>query len=50
MNAVYMLCYYTGAGLGSAVGVKMMSLFGWQGMAVFGLTLGALALGHHLTY
>ncbi|MGY3727406.1 MULTISPECIES: MFS transporter [Cobetia] len=48
MNAVYMLCYYTGAGLGSAVGVKMMSLFGWQGMAVFGLTLGALALGHHL--
>lgn len=48
MNAVYMLCYYTGAGLGSAVGVKMMSLFGWQGMAVFGLTLGALALVHHL--
>ena len=48
MNAVYMLCYYTGAGLGSAVGVKMMSLFGWQGMAVFGQTLGALALVHHL--
>lgn len=48
MNAVYMLAYYLAASLGSAAGVKIMSIAGWQGMALFGLGLAALALAHHL--
>ena len=47
MNAVYMLCYYLGAAAGSAIGVKMMSVYGWQGMSLFGLALAAVALVHH---
>ncbi|MBB5722500.1 putative MFS family arabinose efflux permease [Loktanella ponticola] len=48
MNAVYMLAYYIGASLGSAVGVKIMSVAGWHGLALFGMGLAALALAYHL--
>ncbi|MBU2961841.1 MFS transporter [Citreicella sp. C3M06] len=48
MNAVYMLGYYIAAALGSAVGVKVMSVAGWHGMAMFGLALASLGLVHHL--
>ncbi|WP_045390124.1 MFS transporter [Falsirhodobacter sp. alg1] len=48
MNAVYMLGYYIAAALGSAAGVKMMSIAGWHGMVLFGLALAVLALVHHL--
>jgi predicted MFS family arabinose efflux permease len=48
MNAVYMLCYYVGAAGGSAIGVKVMSLAGWPGLAGFGLLLALLGLAHHL--
>ncbi|MDQ8207363.1 MFS transporter [Coraliomargarita sp. SDUM461003] len=48
MNAVYMLCYFLGAALGSALGVQVMSLAGWQGMALFGSALIVAALVQHL--
>lgn len=48
MNAVYMLGYYIAAATGSALGVKVMSIAGWQGMTLFGLGLACMALGHHL--
>ncbi len=48
MNAVYMLCYYIAAALGSAVGVKVMSLAGWEGVSLFGAGLAALAILNHL--
>lgn len=48
MNAVYMLGYYIAAAFGSAAGVKVMSLAGWHGVALFGLSLAALALVFHL--
>ncbi|WP_158773846.1 MFS transporter [Cobetia sp. L2A1] len=47
MNAVYMLGYYLGAGAGSAIGVKVMSLYDWEGLSLFGLSLAAAALLHH---
>lgn len=47
MNAVYMLGYYLGAAAGSAIGVKVMSLYGWEGLSIFGLALAAAALLHH---
>ncbi len=48
MNAVYMLGYYLAAASGSAIGVKIMSLAGWHGVASFGLALACLALLHHV--
>jgi AhpD family alkylhydroperoxidase len=48
MNAVYMLGYYLAAAIGSAGGVKVMSIAGWHGVAVFGLLLAITALLHHL--
>ncbi|ASJ76838.1 MFS transporter [Granulosicoccus antarcticus] len=47
MNAVYMLCYYIGAAIGSAAGVKVMSLAGWHGLALFGGALAITALLYH---
>ncbi|MBU2996633.1 MFS transporter [Cellulophaga baltica] len=47
-NAVYMLFYYLGAAVGSAIGVKVMSQFGWFGLTAFGFTLIAIALTFHL--
>ncbi|WP_055443352.1 MFS transporter [Lacinutrix himadriensis] len=48
-NAVYMLFYYIGASLGSALGVTVISKFGWTGLSLFGFTLAAIALTFHLT-
>ncbi|MGQ7845130.1 MFS transporter [Granulosicoccus sp. 3-233] len=48
MNAVYMLAYYIAAAIGSAASVKIMSLAGWHGVALFGLSLAAAAILHHL--
>jgi predicted MFS family arabinose efflux permease len=48
MNAVYMLGYYTAAAFGSAAGVKVMSIFGWHGVALLGLGLVGAAILHHL--
>ncbi|MBD8876949.1 MFS transporter [Roseibium polysiphoniae] len=50
MNAVYMLGYYLAAAFGSAAGVKIMSLAGWHGVAIFGLSLAVLALLYHLRH
>ena len=47
INAVYMLFYYLGAALGSVVGVKVMSTFGWSGLTVLGMALPLLALLYH---
>lgn len=48
MNAVYMLGYYLAAAIGSALGVKVMSLAGWYGLTLLGMTLASIALAHHL--
>jgi predicted MFS family arabinose efflux permease len=48
MNAVYMLGYYIAAAIGSALGVKVMSIAGWHGMTLFGLGLACMALAHHI--
>ncbi|WP_299385678.1 MFS transporter [uncultured Lacinutrix sp.] len=48
-NAVYMLFYYIGAAVGSAVGVKVISTYGWTGLTIFGFALAAIALLFHLT-
>lgn len=46
--AVYMLSYYSAAAVGSAAGVKVMTLAGWGGLATFGLGLAVAASLHHL--
>ncbi|WP_159020516.1 MFS transporter [Algibacter sp. L3A6] len=48
-NAVYMLFYYIGAAVGSAVGVSVISKYGWTGLTIFGFTLAAIALTFHVT-
>lgn len=50
MNAVYMLGYYIAAAIGSGVGVKVMSIWGWSGMMAFGFILSALAITYHLVH
>ncbi|MDW7694530.1 MFS transporter [Flammeovirgaceae bacterium SG7u.111] len=47
-NAVYMLFYYIGASLGSALGVSVISQYGWLGLTTFGFTLVAIALTYHI--
>lgn len=49
INAVYMLFYYLGAALGSMVGVKVMSNFGWSGLTLFGVVLSSIALAYHFS-
>lgn len=48
MNAVYMLCYYIGASLGSVIGVKIIADMGWIGLTIFGSALAVVALIYHL--
>lgn len=48
INAIYMLCYFVGAALGSVIGVKVMSLAGWHGLILFGSVLAVTALTYHL--
>ncbi|MCG9792623.1 MFS transporter [Flavobacterium algicola] len=48
-NAVYMLFYYIGAAAGSAVGVSVISKFGWYGLTGFGFTLAITAFIFHIS-
>lgn len=50
MNAMYMLSYYTAAAIGSAVGTKVMSMWGWSGVTVFGFVLSVVAIAYHLFF
>jgi predicted MFS family arabinose efflux permease len=50
MNAMYMLSYYTAAAIGSAVGTKVMSIWGWSGVTVFGFVLSVVAIAYHLFF
>lgn len=46
--AVYMLSYYSAAAVGSALGVKVLSLGGWSGLSVMGGGFAVAACLHHL--
>lgn len=48
INAIYMLCYYLGGAIGSAVGVRVISVAGWSGLTLFGLTVVVVAFIYHL--
>ena len=48
INAIYMLCYYLGGAIGSAVGVHIIALSGWTGLTLFGLTVITLAFIYHI--
>lgn len=48
INAVYMLFYYLGAALGSAIAVKVMASAGWLGLVMFGATLALAGLCFHI--
>jgi predicted MFS family arabinose efflux permease len=47
MNAVYMLFYYLGGAVGSAIGVKVMGIAGWPGLTLFAIALLVAALLNH---
>lgn len=47
INAIYML-YYLGGAIGSAVGVRVISVAGWSGLTLFGLAVVGVALIYHL--
>jgi predicted MFS family arabinose efflux permease len=44
LNTVYMVCYFIGGSIGSALGAWGWSLAGWRGVCAAGLTLSGLAL------
>jgi predicted MFS family arabinose efflux permease len=48
INAIYMLCYYLGGALGSAIGVRIISMAGWNGLTLFGVFLVSTGLFYHL--
>ncbi|GAB2886146.1 MFS transporter [Paraburkholderia jirisanensis] len=48
INTVYMVCYFIGGALGSAVGVVVWPTFGWVGVSLAGLVFTALAAWSHL--
>ncbi|MCB5161258.1 MFS transporter [Marinomonas algarum] len=47
INAVYMLFYYSGATLGSALGVKIISHFNWFSVCVFCALITGIGLLYH---
>ena len=47
MNAIYMLCYYLGASLGSGIAVWLMENRGWVGVMFFATVLIIAALLQH---
>lgn len=47
INAIYMLCYYLGGALGSAIGVRVIAVAGWNGLTIFGISMVVLALIYH---
>ncbi|REG82702.1 MFS transporter [Marinomonas pollencensis] len=48
INAIYMLCYYLGGAVGSAIGVHVIAVGGWIALTLFGLVIIVLALIYHL--
>lgn len=48
VNTVYMVCYFIGGAIGSAVGVGMWHAFGWTGVCIAGLGFIALAAWVHI--
>ncbi len=47
INTVYMVSYFVGGALGSALGAVCYGTAGWPGIAAYGITLAALALLVH---
>jgi len=48
INSVYVVCYYGGGAIGSAVGAWSFATFGWQGVCFLGLGFCALAYLIHV--
>jgi predicted MFS family arabinose efflux permease len=48
VNTVYMVAYFIGGALGSAVGAAVWPVFGWVGVSVAGLLFAGLAAWNHL--
>jgi len=48
VNTVYMVCYFIGGAIGSAVGVGVWHAFGWIGVCAAGLGFIALAAWVHI--
>ncbi len=48
VNTVYMVCYFIGGAVGSAVGAFVWPLFGWVGVSIAGLLFVVLAGLNHL--
>ena len=48
VNTIYMVCYFIGGAIGSAVGVGVWHAFGWVGVCVAGLGFIALGAWVHL--
>ncbi|QXH48368.1 MFS transporter [Pseudomonas xanthosomatis] len=44
LNAGYITCYFIGGALGSLLGTQLFEVYGWNGIVVTGLVIGALAL------
>ncbi|MBW8836099.1 MAG: MFS transporter [Burkholderia sp.] len=48
VNTVYMVAYFIGGALGSAVGAAVWPVFGWVGVSVAGLVFAGLSAWNHL--
>ncbi|MFV3405016.1 MFS transporter [Pseudomonas sp. NY15463] len=44
LNAGYITCYFIGGAFGSLLGTQLFQRYGWDGIVVAGLIIGALAL------
>ncbi|MEL0613043.1 MFS transporter [Marinomonas arenicola] len=47
INAVYMLFYYSGAAIGSAIGVNIISAMGWSAICIFCALITGIGLLYH---
>jgi predicted MFS family arabinose efflux permease len=47
LNTVYMVCYFCGGAVGSAVGALAWQMYGWTGVCLGGLTFCAFAAASH---
>ena len=48
VNTVFMVCYFIGGALGSAVGALAWRSFGWTGVSAAGFTFALIAMARHL--
>jgi predicted MFS family arabinose efflux permease len=48
VNTVYMVCYFIGGAIGSAIGALAWRSFGWTGVSVAGLAFALVAMARHL--